>query len=86
MDALKPRVGGAVLLLALLGCGPGEDPARPWPLRAYCAARDWVEREDFRVRDEQTGPDPCQALPDPRRLLEPPEREPQDDASESDAG
>jgi hypothetical protein len=72
-------------MLALAGCEPGVGGERPWPLRAYCAARDWIEREDFRVRGERQLPDPCEVQLDPTPRA-PREPEPQDEGSDSPAG
>jgi hypothetical protein len=65
------------LSAALIGCVPDGDsikPPRPFYLRAYCAVRSWVNRDEFRVPQDQV--DPCAVEPPSLDDLLPQKREP----------
>jgi len=58
---LRGSVPGALAAAALLSgsvaCGGENGTPRPIPLRVFCAAKELIQRDDFRV--SEPGTDPC---------------------------
>ena len=79
------RIAGVLLAtglaLPLPACVPAdsEEPPRPFFLRAYCALRSFIIREDFRVHQEEV--DPCAVEPPSVGDLFPQERESEEKGS-----